>query len=169
MFSAPSYAGSNENTLLHMDQRSHDQPQHWLLAASTLGLQFCCASAKDTDRHGGAGATLVQDPGFLARGGYPCASHGIAAGLHPELMAAAAAATGQANLPGKCIAACTSYCLAACIGYRLCAHVRLCLADGTDLRCCMAACVRYCLAAYVGHYLSVGLPEGAWSIPDRTT
>lgn len=94
-------AGGNEDTLLHMDQCCYDQSQHWLLAASAVGLQFCSAPAKDADRHGGAGTTLVQDPGLLAWGGHPCASHGIAAGLHPELMAAAAPATEQTNLPGR--------------------------------------------------------------------
>lgn len=41
MFAALSCAGGNENTLFHMDQCSHDQPQHWLLAASAVGFQFC--------------------------------------------------------------------------------------------------------------------------------
>lgn len=56
---ALSPAGGNENTLFHLDKRSHDQPQHWLLAASALGLQFYSAPAEDADRHGGAGTTLV--------------------------------------------------------------------------------------------------------------
>ena len=84
-------AGCNEDPLLHMDQCSHDRPEHWLLAASAVGLQFHSAAAEDSDGHGGAGATPVQNPGLLARCGHPCACHGVAAGLHPELLAAAAA------------------------------------------------------------------------------
>lgn len=128
LFAALSSAGGNENTLLHMDKRSHDQPQHWVLAAGALGLQFCSAPAKDPDRHGGAGTSLVQDPGLLAWGGHPCTSHGIAAGLHPELMATAATAPGQTSFPGKCMGPCVGCVLAASVGDCLAAFVGVCLA-----------------------------------------
>lgn len=154
LIAALSPAGGNENTLFHLDKRSHDQPQHWLLAASALGLQFYSAPAEDADRHGGAGTTLVQDPGLLARGGHPCASHGIAAGLHPELMAKAATATGQTDFPGKCMGPCVGLCLAAFVGICLAAAVLLCLDDGFEY--CTAAGVGQSLATHVGHCLAQG-------------
>lgn len=87
-------AGCHQNALLHLDQCGHDQPEHRLLAAGAVGLQFNRASTENADRHGRAGTPPVSHPCLLARGGCSCPCHGFAAGFHLELMAAAAASLG---------------------------------------------------------------------------